>query len=152
MLLDAQALLSDKQDLAQTNATYYSTNSYDLGVGATLPAHFGTAHHDPGKGKPVEVICRVTEAFTTSASGTLQCNLVMSANANLSSPTILATGTVNAVSVLVAGYEMRNVVQIPHGTTARYLGMQYVIGTGAMTAGKVTAAVVVDSDDNYKTI
>ena len=153
MILDKQALFSDKQDLAQTNATYYSTNSYDLGVGGTMPAHFGTAYHDPGTGNEVEVFVRVTETFTTAASGTLQVNLVMSANANLSSPTILTPGTAAmAVSALVAGYQFRTVCSIPHGTTARYFGIQYVIATGAMSAGKITAGFVMDQDDNYKGI
>lgn len=150
MILDKQALFSDAQNLAQSTGTYYSTNSYDLGVGGTMPAHFGTAYHDPGTGNSPNVFIRVTEAFT---GGTVTFNVVMSANADLSSPTILASTPALTSATLVAGYEVRVPCEIPHGTTARYFGVQYVVGGSATTTGKVTAGVTYDNtDDNYKGI
>lgn len=139
MMLDKQNTFSDKQDLAQTAATYLSTNSLDLGVPG-VDGLGNTVIADVGRSRNIELLVQVTETFTSSGSATVQFQLIESANANLSSPDVLATTPAIAYTALKAGYQAR--LGWPAGFTKRYIGVQYVIGTATTTAGKVTAALV----------
>lgn len=150
MLLDLQNILSDDQDLAQAAGTYVSTHTIDLGVAGTTPAGFqarGSAPHDIGAGAVPELLMQVTQTFTSGGAGTLRFDLIMSANADLSSPTILASTQAIALATLVAGYLAR--LAIPAGITARYLGAQYVVATATMTAGKCTTGLLLNRQTNY---
>lgn len=145
MLIDKETLLSDSQDLAQVAGTYVSTNSIDLGVAGTPPAGFqarGTQPHDIGRSRKAQLLVQVDETFTSGGAATVKAELIMSANADLSSPTILESTQAIALATLVAGYQFR--LGVPVGITARYLGVQFVIGTATTTAGKVTAALLLD--------
>lgn len=144
MILDVENILSDDQDLAQTAGTYLSTYSIDLGAaGTAYPG--GTVPKDIGKGRPVDVLVQVTEAFTSGGSATVQARLVMADNAALTTnKTVLQETSAIAVATLVAGYQFRLGGSIPPGVSKRYLGVDYVIATATTTAGKVTAALVAD--------
>lgn len=145
MILDLQTILSDDQNLAQAAGTYLSTNAIDLGAAGTVPAGFqarGTPPHDIGRGAMVELEVQVTETFTSGGAGTLQAKIITDDDAALGSPTILQSSEAIALATLVAGYKFR--LALPVGIAERYLGVQYVIATAAMTAGKVTAGLVAD--------
>lgn len=145
MLIDKETLLSDSQDLAQVAGTYVSTNSIDLGTAGTPPAGFqarGSPPHDVGRARKAQLLIQVDEAFTSAGAATLVVDVIMSANADLSSPTILESSQAIAKATLVAGYQFR--LGVPVGITARYLGVQYTVGTATTTAGKVTAALLLD--------
>lgn len=153
MIFDKQNMFSEAQDLAQTNATYASTNVIDLGAAPTVPGGLvGTLPIDPGRGGKVEIFCRVGTTFTTSAGGTLRVQVVLSAATALSTPTILSDTGILAVTNLTAGFEFKLSPTIPHTKTPlRYLGILYIIGTGAMTAGTMTAGLMLDRQTNPTT-
>lgn len=146
MIFDKQTLLSEDQDLAQAAGTYVSTNTIDLSAQDTVPPGFqarGTPPYDIGRGgQPPELVIQVTETFTSGGAATLKAEIIMSANADLSSPTVLQSSAVIALATLVAGYQFR--LALPPGISARYLGVQYVIATATTTAGKCTAGLVAD--------
>lgn len=102
------------------------------------------ASQDIGAGENLFVTITVTTAFTAGGSATLQVALVTDDNTSLSSPTTLQDQVaVIAVASLIAGYEI--VFRInPSSVMERYLGLVYTVATGPMTAGNVTAGIVVD--------
>lgn len=149
MIFDLQALFSDKQ--AVTTGTQLSTNSLDTLAGQALqsmPAHFGSPLHDPGRGNMLTVLVMVNTAFTGGTS--LQVNLISSANENLSSATVLSSSAVIAEASLVSGYQFR-LTAFPQGITQRYLGVQYVT-VGTHSTGTITAGIVFARDSNYAPI
>jgi hypothetical protein len=147
MRLDKQNLLMD--GLLIDTGTVVSTNSIDLyGAataasnqvqGATTDTLGNTPPFDAGK-SDIEILFQVTTAFATSTS--VVFSIIMSANANLSSPTVLCSTPSIAIASLVPGYRVR--LAVPKvGVTARYLGCQAVV-TGSTGTGNVTAAIVGD--------
>lgn len=144
MLLDKQNMFSEAQ--AITTGSANSTNTIDLGV-AGSPIIGGTAIQDPGRGQEIQVFAQVVTAFTSGGSGTLTVKLVQSAAAGLTSPTILAQTDAIPVATLAAGYQFR-LSGIPAGVTQRYLGLIYTVATADMTAGAVTAGLVLDRQTN----
>jgi hypothetical protein len=132
MITDAQNRPSNQQSLIGTGVTIVSTDSIDL----------LTANRNVGR----SFASRMFAALTTALAGgtSVQAQLIESANANLSSPTVLASGPVITTANGVAGAEILD-VPIP-GTTKRYLGTQYII-VGAMSAGAVTAVAVSETDN-----
>ena len=93
MIIDLFGLVSNAQDLAQTNASYLSDNSIDLGAIGTVPQTNSSPKGDVGYGMPVTCHGQVTTAFTTSASGTLQMQVVIADNAALSSNLVVLAET-----------------------------------------------------------
>lgn len=143
---DKQLLFSDAQDLAQAAGSYLSTNTVDLGDITAGP--LGSPIRDPGRGAPIQAWAQVTTTFTSGGAGTLQVQLVQADNAALSSNLeVLAETAVLALATLVAGYQFR-FGSWPPGTSKRYIGLRYVIATATMTAGKVTAGLVLDRQTN----
>lgn len=149
MLLDAQSLFSNDQDLAKAAAAYLSDKSIDVGAAGTIPAGFqarGTAPRDVGKGKAKNVLVQVTETFTSGGAGTLKVELVTADDEALTSNlAVHAVSDVIALATLAAGYQFLVPYALPPGIGAdRYVGLRYTIGTATMTAGKVTAGLVFD--------
>lgn len=132
MIMDAQTALLDKVAITSTGTTY--SNSYDTGV---TPGNLG-------RGRPIRAKITVDTTFTSGGSATLQVNYVQSANSDLSSPDILATGLAAAVATLIAGTYVVDYV-IPDNTK-RYVGFQIVVAVAAMTAGAATAALILESN------
>lgn len=149
---DKQNLLSNAQAIAGAAGTYVSTDKINTqGRLASLPAEMvagattdtlgNTVEDDPGKSPALDVLFTVTEQFVGGDSVNFQIGYDDSSA--FGSPTILASTGAIAVATLKPGYQAR--LQLPPGRTAAdiYLGAQYVtLGAGAMTAGKVTAAVI----------
>ena len=163
MLLDKENLASDAQAVT---ATAVSTNSVDLlgtfwynpGAAAPttpqIPGFVATpgasqslnAPKDFGKGADIQAFCQVgTAAFTGGTS--IQAQIIMSANANLSSATVLAESAVIALASLVAGYQFR-FGTVPPGITSRYLGYNYVV-VGTMATGTITAGFMLDRQTTF---
>lgn len=144
MILDMQNLCSDSQDLSQVAGSYLSTNAIDL-TGGTFasPGGYGTIPRDAAKGENLNFYVQVDETFTSGGAATLTVELIMSANSDLSSYTVLHTTPALAMATLVAGYQIR--VAVPYvGLTSRYLGVRYTIGTATTTAGTCTAGIAKD--------
>lgn len=136
MITDALLQMSVAQGSITTAATYLSTNTIDLGVA-----------RDIGSGQSLFVLFSIDTAF---ASGTaVQFQIITSAAANLSSPTVLASTAAIPDATLVAGYSFVMPVPPVVGSGQRYLGVQYVT-TGTHTTGAVTAQIVIGYVDvNY---
>jgi hypothetical protein len=141
MLMDAQNRPSNNQSIAAAAGTIVSTDSIDM----------LSALDNPGRsGVPLRAIAVLTTTVTSGGAATVQAQLIESANSNLSSPTVLATGPQLALAAAVAGAELLD-VPLPD-TSARYLGFQYIIGTATTTAGAVTAGIVGGTDRPSQTI
>lgn len=128
MIMDAQNRPSNQQSLAVAAGTTVSTDSIDLLVPQANPGRSGGM---------LRVIAMCSTAFTGGTS--VQAQLIQSANANLSSPDILASGLVIVDAAAVIGKVLLD-VPLPD-TSKRYLGLQYVT-VGVHTTGNVTAGVV----------
>lgn len=114
MFVDALNQLSDAQALT---ATAFSTNTFDS----------GDANNDISIGEPLGLAIGVDVAadFTTTDE-TYEIQIVQSANANLSSPDVLASRPILA-SDLTAG--KLAYLGLPAGSkTKRYLGARYILG------------------------
>ena len=116
MITDALCLLSDAQALT---ATAFSTNTYDCGN--------TTPKRRLGDGKPLVVAFQVdVAADATTGDETYQFDLVTSANANLSSPTVLES-VIIARATLAAGFKF-NIFWPQTIPWLRYIGVQYTLG------------------------
>ena len=131
-------LLRVSEDQGAITSTAFSTDTIDLSVA-----------RDIGEGTPLYMNFAVTTAFT--GGGTVKFEVVTSANANLSSPTVIGSSdAITAGSTLTLG---KNVVVRLNpdmgGLGKRYLGARYTV-SGTVGAGKVTADVVETIGDGQK--
>jgi hypothetical protein len=134
MITDAQNRPTGvAQSIAMAAGTTVSTDSIDL----------QTANRNIGRSFAMRMVCVVTTALAGGTS--IQVQLIQSANANLTSPDVLASGPVVPLASAVAGAELLD-VPIP-GTTKRYLGVQFVTVGTFTGAGAVQADVVAETDN-----
>lgn len=134
MIIDAQNLFSDDQAITASAA---STNVIDLGA-------YGYGDHDgPRRAK---ILCQVTEAFTADGAATLTVAVKTGTTASTDT-TVITTAAIGKAS-LVAGYQFTVEVLLP-SSTSRYLDLYYTVATGPMTAGKITAGMVLDRQSAY---
>lgn len=134
MIVDNLLALSAAQAVTSTAV---STNTLDL-----LTAQ------DIGEGRALYVDFKVPTTFTAGGSATLTIQIISSASANLGTPTVLDQTGAIPVASLIAGY--RTVLRIPPQIGSlgqRYLGIQYTVATGPMTAGAIDARIVQDIED-----
>jgi hypothetical protein len=132
MLIDKQNQLSDAQAVTSTGSTA-SSNVIDLGVARDIAG---------GVVEALKLLTQVNTTFTSGGSATLQVQVQTSADN--SSWSTLAESAAIPVASLVQGYRFfENGVP---GPTSRYLRLNYVVGTAAMTAGKLDAALVPSLD------
>ena len=129
-------LLRVSEDQAITT-TAFSTDTIDLGTA-----------RDIGEGTALYMNFAVTTALANGTSVTFE--VVTSANANLSSPTVVGSSDAVLTAALTAG---KNVVVRLNpdiaGKGKRYLGARYTVA-GTFNAGKVTADVVETIGDGQK--
>ena len=129
-------LLRVSEDQAITT-TAFSTDTIDLGVA-----------RDVGEGTALYMNFAVTTALANGTSVTFE--VVTSANANLSSPTVVGSSDAVLTAALTVGKNV--VVRINPdiaGKGKRYLGARYTVA-GTFNAGKVTADVVETIGDGQK--
>jgi hypothetical protein len=130
MFLDALLLVSDAQAIT---ADAVSTNTIDLGN--------PTVKNRIGSGEPMAFLITIDVAadFTT-ADETYVFEVIQSANANLSSPDIIAQRAILDAAGRAAG--ARHIIPIPPGyPTKRYLGLNYNVG-GTTPTVTVTAVLM----------
>jgi len=130
------ALLRVSEDQAITS-TAFSTNTIDLSVA-----------RDVGEGTALYMNFAVTTALANGTS--VKFEVVSSANANLSSPTVIGSSDAVLTASLTAGKNV--VVRINPdiaGKGQRYLGARYTVA-GTFNAGKITADVVETIGDGQK--
>ena len=129
-------LLRVSEDQAITT-TAFSTDTIDLSVA-----------RDVGEGTALYMNFAVTTALANGTS--VKFEVVTSANANLSSPTVVGSSDAVLTAALTAGKNV--VVRINPdiaGKGQRYLGARYTVA-GTFNAGKVTADVVETIGDGRK--
>lgn len=131
MLTDALLQLSSAQAVT---ASAVSANTIDLGQARDL-----------GPGKQLYLNITVDEAALAAGAATVTFQAISSAAANLGSPTVLAQTDAIGKAELVIGKCIS--IPIPPSVLAaqrlgqRYLGANYVVATGPLTAGKFTATI-----------
>ncbi len=142
MIFSAQQLFSDDQAIT---ASADSTNVIDLGVAGTPYGAAAALNDDIGKGAPVPLLVQVTTAMTAVGAATLVVNISTGATAALG--TTIAASAVIPVADLVAGYQIP-IQFLPNKIAERYLGIEYVVVNGPMTAGNVTAGITMGNQTN----
>lgn len=136
-MLDLLTTFSDAQDINHAAGTVLCSKSYDMGVPA-VDALGNTVPSDPGLSHLI-VDIRVVLAFTGTSGGTVTFQLISALDDGLtSSVTVLQSTDAIAFATCVAGYKPL-LSRLPSGITQRFIGLQYVIATQTLTAGKVTA-------------
>ena len=152
MIFDKQAQFSNAQDLQGLTGSQPSEQTIDLGT--NRGADLTPAQYQIGKGKPVRIRCQVTETFVddSGTNGTVNVQLQTDGSINgssqlLSGNTIAETGAI-AVTALVQGYEF-DIDFVPKRNVERYIALNYVIATMTPTAGKITAGIVLDEQQNH---
>lgn len=131
MITDRELTFSNDQ--AVTTGTQVSTDKVDTGA----------AGININTNRELQIFVSVTTAFAGGTS--LNVNLVESASADLSSPTVLASSGVTAEADLTAGRVLLRTA-VPR-TSKRYLGLQFVT-VGTHSAGTIFGGIVRDSDDS----
>ncbi len=103
---------------------------------------------DIGAGHELTMYFTVDTTATADGAATVTFQVIGSAAANLSSATVLGSTGPIALAGLTAGnrYAVKINPQL-FGTGFRYLGANYVVATGPLTAGAFTASVVLDVAD-----
>lgn len=141
MITDALLQFSSAQAVT---ASAVSTNTVDL-----------SQARDIGPGEDITISISVDTAVTAAGAATVTFQVITSASANLGTPTIIAQTDAIGKAALVAGARIN--LQIPHQTTVqgtalgqRYLGVQYTVATGPLTAGAFTSVGVYDFADVVK--
>jgi len=143
MMTDAFLQLSSSQAVT---ASAVSTNTIDLSVA-----------RDIAVGKPLYLMITVDEAATAAGAATVTFQAITSAAAALTSPTIVSQTDAIGKAELTVGHEPIIIPIAPALLAAqpvgqRYLGVQYTVATGPLTAGKFSCTVVADvhaSNINY---
>lgn len=130
MITDSQLRPSQAQTLAVGAGTVVSTNSIDL----------LSANSDIGRGKQRRVYATLVTALAGGTS--VQAQYIQSANSDLSSPDVLASGPVVIDAAGTVGAKLLDVVAPDN--TKRYVGFQYVL-VGIHTAGAVSSYILADT-------
>jgi hypothetical protein len=135
MMTDALLTLSSAQAVT---ASAVSTNTVDLGVARDL-----------GQGTDLFVVIGVDVAATASGSATVNFQVISSAAAALTSPTILGQTDAIGKAELTLGRKpivlrIPSAILLAQPVGQRYLGLQYTVATGPLTAGSFTAYITLE--------
>ncbi|EOC1317152.1 hypothetical protein ACI09J_001774 [Cronobacter turicensis] len=134
MIIDKLLLLSDNQAVTASAA---STDVIDLGP-------IAGNRRDIGVGFPLEFWVMTPVAATAAGAATV--NIQFQTSADNSTWTTLVESGALALSALTAG-SRPFAVKVPSGVL-RYIRVNYVVTTGPLTAGKFTAGINLDVDNN----
>lgn len=131
MITDRELTFSDVQAIT---ATANSTDVISL-VGYRI-----------GRGQRLRLYVQVDEAFTAAGAATLTLDVVQADNAALSTNAeVLYTTGATALAALIKNPK-KFFIDIPAPANLRdFMGLKYTVATGPMTAGKLTAGIVIDT-------
>lgn len=105
-----------------------------------------------GEGEDLYMNFSVDTAFTAAGAATLECQVVVADDAALTT-NVTVIGTTGAIpkASLIAGANFAARINPLIGSLGRrYFGANYVVSTGPMTAGAITANVVHGIQDGKK--
>jgi hypothetical protein len=156
MILDALLQFSGNQNLAQAAGSYVSTNIIDLHIVGlpVLTNNQGARDIGVGDDPAMKLLVQVTTAFT-GTTGTLAVQLQGATDNGSGAPNAFTTWWVSptyALATLTAGARLMDMdmPRPPAGVAEpRFLQLNYVIGTATMTAGLVSAFIVLDRMDQF---
>ncbi|MGQ3663985.1 Bbp16 family capsid cement protein [Citrobacter braakii] len=134
MILDKLQMFSEAQAVTASAA---STDTFDL-------APLKGSRRDIGIGYPLEFWALVNTTATAAGGATLNVQLQTSPD-NSTWTTIYDSGAL-ALSALTVGKRIVS-AKVPAGVQ-RYLRVNYVVGTGPLTAGSFTSGINLDVDAN----
>jgi len=156
MILDALLQFDNAVSLAIAAGTQASTNTIDLGVTSGIPTSAsGGGARDIGIGDDpaMKLLVQVTTTFTSGGAGTLSVALQGAIDNGAGAPAAFSTWWTSpayALATLNAGsrlYDM-DMPRPPDGIAIpRFLRLLYTVGAATMTAGNVSAYIVLDRDD-----
>lgn len=132
MILDGK-LLFDSQ--SAITATAVSANVIDLGVNEDIGI---------GDTPSLQLLVQIITGLVTANAGTLNVQYQASTD-NVTFTTIAETGPL-AAAALGAGQKIMKMA-LPNNGLTRYLRLNYLVGTGAFTAGTITAGIILGRDD-----
>lgn len=128
MLMDRQLVFSRQQ------AVTASARSTDV--------HDAKDVRDLGAGRELYLLIVVDEDVTAAGAATVTFTLETDDAAAFPSPAVLFTTPAIGKATLVKGYEVAKVALPVGAAYERFLSVNYTVGTGPLTAGKFTAAIV----------
>lgn len=136
MITDALLQLSAAQAVT---ASAVSTNTIDLGT-----------NRDVGAGEDLYAVFNTDVAALAAGAATVQFQVITSASPALTSPNVISQTDLIPKSDLTVGRKPIVLCINPSVLNAlpigqRYLGVQYTVGTGPLTAGSFSATIT-DSD------
>lgn len=132
MIVDALLQLSAAQAVT---ASAVSTNTIDLSL-----------NRDMGPGRRLYAVWSVDTTVTAAGAATVTFQVISSAAANLGTPSVLASTDAIPKADLPAGRKMfaqsiDPAVLLAQPNGQRYLGAQYVVAAGPLTAGAFTCYI-----------
>ena len=136
MILDRQNTVSLAQAIT---ATAVSTDTIDL-----------SQIRDLGTGYDLRWVTTIDQSFNNLTS--LEIQVITSAAANLSSPTVIGSSGAIVLAQLTAGrrpivLELNRSILAALPIGQRFLGLNYVVVGTAPTTGQVTSSLVLDAQD-----
>lgn len=146
MILDNFLLLSGSVSAAGVlsgqvvAATAVSTNSID-----TNPCALGSNQpNDLGRGEALEIAISTLVTATAAGAATVNFELVQADDAALTAnvETLVQTGAVPIAKLTAGTLVPLHLDRAAPYTPRRYIGVRYTVGTGPLTAGTFTAAIV----------
>jgi hypothetical protein len=141
MILDGALMFDNPSSLAIGAGTQASANVIDLVNARNLAV--GT--------EALDILAQVTTTFTSGGAGTLAYSV--QGSVDNSAWTTMVTSPTYALANLVAGAQigLSAVPDLAAGQALpRYLRLLWTVGTAAMTAGAVTAGIVLDRQRNIQ--
>lgn len=160
MIIDSLLRLSNAQSLAIAVGTEPSTNVIDFGLGTAadpaIPSNAnGGGARDMGVGdKPaLKLLAQIGTAATSGGAGTLQISIQGAPDDGTGAPGAYTTwwsSPAYALATLAAGARLldMDLPRPPAGVAIpRFVRLLYTIGTADLTGGTITAAIVLDRDD-----
>lgn len=160
MILDALLQFDNAASVAIAAGTQASTNVIDFGLGTSadpaIPSNAnGGGVRDMGIGDDpaLKLLVQVSTTFTSGGAGTLSVAIQGAPDNGSGAPgsyTTWWTSPTYALATLVAGARLLNMdfPRPPAGVAVpRFVRLLYTVGTATMTAGAVSAYLVLDRDD-----
>lgn len=156
MILDALLQFDNAVSLAIAAGTQVSTNVIDLGITSGIPTSAnGGGARDIGIGDDpaMKLLVIVTTTFTSGGAATLAVSLQGAVDNGSGAAAAFSTwwtSPVYALATLNAGSQLMNMdmPRPPDGIAIpRFLRLSYAVATATMTAGNVSAYLVLDRMD-----